>query len=131
MCVYVFSFCLNLMLPPSSLFFFFLMIRRPPRSTLDRSSAASDVYKRQDDINAQIDQTQKQLKILADQKKAHLSILQTQTSSISGDLLPLYVQIEQLSDQLKKCVITNPVNCILYTSPSPRHRPRYRRPSSA
>ena len=29
-------------------FFFFLMIRRPPRSTLDRSSAASDVYKRQD-----------------------------------------------------------------------------------
>ena len=29
------------------LFFFFLMIRRPPRSTLDRSSAASDVYKRQ------------------------------------------------------------------------------------
>ena len=29
--------------------FFFLMIRRPPRSTLDRSSAASDVYKRQDE----------------------------------------------------------------------------------
>ena len=27
--------------------FFFLMIRRPPRSTLDRSAAASDVYKRQ------------------------------------------------------------------------------------
>ena len=26
---------------------FFLMIRRPPRSTLDRSSAATDVYKRQ------------------------------------------------------------------------------------
>src|SRR5678810_790227 len=29
------------------MWFFFLMIRRPPRSTLDRSSAASDVYKRQ------------------------------------------------------------------------------------
>ena len=28
-------------------FVVFLMIRRPPRSTLDRSSAASDVYKRQ------------------------------------------------------------------------------------
>ena len=28
---------------------FFLMIRRPPRSTLDRSSAASDVYKRQEE----------------------------------------------------------------------------------
>ena len=32
--------------------FFFLMIRRPPRSTLDRSSAASDVYKRQADVDA-------------------------------------------------------------------------------
>ena len=32
--------------------FFFLMIRRPPRSTLDRSSAASDVYKRQGDDHA-------------------------------------------------------------------------------
>ena len=32
--------------------FFFLMIRRPPRSTLDRSSAASDVYKRQIEIFA-------------------------------------------------------------------------------
>ena len=29
------------------LFFFVLTIRRPPRSTPDRSSAASDVYKRQ------------------------------------------------------------------------------------
>ena len=28
-------------------FFFFLMILRPPRSTQSRSSAASDVYKRQ------------------------------------------------------------------------------------
>ena len=27
--------------------FFLLMVRRPPRSTLDRSAAASDVYKRQ------------------------------------------------------------------------------------
>ena len=30
--------------------FLFLMIRRPPRSTLDRSSAASDVYKRQGNV---------------------------------------------------------------------------------
>ena len=38
---------LTLSLHLSFFFFFFLMIRRPPRSTLDRSSAASDVYKRQ------------------------------------------------------------------------------------
>ena len=30
------------------------MIRRPPRSTLDRSSAASDVYKRQGQIYEEI-----------------------------------------------------------------------------
>ena len=30
------------------------MIRRPPRSTLDRSSAASDVYKRQKTTNVDI-----------------------------------------------------------------------------
>src|SRR5678815_1164196 len=30
------------------------MIRRPPRSTLDRSSAASDVYKRQRQIDLEI-----------------------------------------------------------------------------
>ena len=29
------------------------MIRRPPRSTLDRSSAASDVYKRQGQVDSE------------------------------------------------------------------------------
>ena len=40
-------FCMFVRSPSRCLLFFFLMIRRPPRSTLDRSSAASDVYKRQ------------------------------------------------------------------------------------
>ena len=40
------------MLYSSAVSFFFLMIRRPPRSTLDRSSAASDVYKRQEQHRA-------------------------------------------------------------------------------
>ena len=41
--------CLFSLLCASAMIFLFfcLMIRRPPRSTLDRSSAASDVYKRQ------------------------------------------------------------------------------------
>ena len=50
MCVLVFV-CVRFFFFYFSFFFFcsfcFLMIRRPPRSTLDRSSAASDVYKRQ------------------------------------------------------------------------------------
>src|SRR5665254_26898 len=36
-----------MLLPLCFFFFFCLMIRRPPRSTRVRSSAASDVYKRQ------------------------------------------------------------------------------------
>eukprot|EP01015_Nassula_variabilis_P034566 TRINITY_DN8539_c0_g1_i1.p1 TRINITY_DN8539_c0_g1~~TRINITY_DN8539_c0_g1_i1.p1 ORF type:complete len:150 (+),score=44.79 TRINITY_DN8539_c0_g1_i1:12-461(+) len=36
------------MLMYDRMFIFFLMIRRPPRSTQSRSSAASDVYKRQE-----------------------------------------------------------------------------------
>ena len=41
------------------------MIRRPPRSTLDRSSAASDVYKRQEcgyDAQAIADAVKKMMK---------------------------------------------------------------------
>ena len=41
--------CIVCMVDHFFLCFFFLMIRRPPRSTLDRSSAASDVYKRQEE----------------------------------------------------------------------------------
>ena len=38
------------LMPAFRIVLFVLMIRRPPRSTLDRSSAASDVYKRQHTI---------------------------------------------------------------------------------
>ncbi len=65
--------------------------------------------KQLDDINAQIDETQKQLQVINDQKKAQISVLQTQSASYSGDLLPINVQIEQLTDQLYKCKIINPI----------------------
>ena len=45
--IYMLAFLLFILHLPRTIHFFFLMIRRPPRSTLDRSSAASDVYKRQ------------------------------------------------------------------------------------
>src|SRR5678816_2300198 len=41
------------------------MIRRPPRSTLDRSSAASDVYKRQVVLNARTLEVEKQFRSLS------------------------------------------------------------------
>ena len=83
-------------------YFFFLMIRRPPRSTLDRSSAASDVYKRQHKIYEEI------LYLKAIAFKDELKSLQ------SANILAALVKI-----------------CLLYTSPSPRDRTRSRMPSSA
>lgn len=71
--------------------------------------------KQLDDINAQIDETQKQLQVISDQKKAQVSALQTQTSAYSGEMLPLNVQVEQLTDQLGKCKIINPVNGTVLT----------------
>ena len=41
------------------------MIRRPPRSTLDRSSAASDVYKRQAEVGAVMQENRRGTDIVA------------------------------------------------------------------
>ena len=41
--------------------------------------------KQLDDINAQIDEIQKQLLVINDQKKAQISALQTQTSALGGE----------------------------------------------
>lgn len=71
--------------------------------------------KQLDDINAQIDETRKQLLVTSKQKDAQVSALQTQSSAISSDLLPLQVQIEQLNDQLAKCNIVNPLNGTVLT----------------
>ena len=44
--------------------FFFLMILRPPRSTQSRSSAASDVYKRQEWRNVKAEIKQEVLRMI-------------------------------------------------------------------
>ena len=78
------------------------MIRRPPRSTLDRSSAALDVYKRQ---------TQRD--VPEHPAKAALR---------SGEFAQR-VDIETGTAPFDRC--------LLYTSPSPRDRTSPRMPSSA
>ena len=99
-----------------SLFFFFLMIRRPPRSTLDRSSAASDVYKRQT-IN---------LGANANFKNDTVKI---------ENYFVAEVCCRQDKNMASKKIGLSPNEavkpCLLYTSPSPRDRTRSRMPSSA
>ena len=91
----------------SQYLFFFLMIRRPPRSTLDRSSAASDVYKRQHCARAIFAAAQKSAS--SPQGRASHRSWQGRRRASGG----LHA------------------NCLLYTSPSPRDRTRSRMPSSA
>ena len=78
-----------------------LRIRRPPRSTLDRSSAASDVYKRQGEVG--VDDARLRLKQPNDARRDRIEF---DAGDVAG-------------------------GCLLYTSPSPRDRTRSRMPSSA
>ena len=91
------------------------MIRRPPRSTLDRSSAASDVYKRQ------LLEYKKYKEVAED-----LNFMESNQRKVSyrGNFSHDEMIAPPEYDILLK-------NCLLYTSPSPRDRTRYRMPSSA
>jgi HlyD family secretion protein len=71
--------------------------------------------KQLDDINAQVEEAQKQLQVINSQRAAQVSALQTQSASVSGDFLPLQVQIEQVNDQLSKSVIINPTEGTVLT----------------
>ena len=96
--------------------FFFLMIRRPPRSTLDRSSAASDVYKRQILLHKVVRRLKPHYQTLVELRYFN----EYSYEEIAKELkLPLGTVKAQL------------FSCLLYTSPSPRDRTRYRMPSSA
>ena len=71
--------------------------------------------KQLDDINAKIDETQKQLTVINKQEFAQVSALQTQLSSYKSDIQPLIIQVQQLNDQLQKSRIVNPVKGTVLT----------------
>jgi HlyD family secretion protein len=81
--------------------------------SLVKADAATQ--KQLDDINAQVDEAQKQLLVINRQKEAQVSALRTQSSSLSSDVLPLRAQIDQLNDQLAKCRIVNPMQGTVLT----------------
>ena len=107
------------------------MIRRPPRSTLDRSSAASDVYKRQ----VQIFDDDKVLEFIFSKQviddRVELAIQSVDLESglghlegkIGGEVVQRFCFGGRDIDDFE--------TCLLYTSPSPRDRTRSRMPSSA
>ena len=108
-------FVLYLSIPLLPTFFFFLMIRRPPRSTLDRSSAASDVYKRQAQLGRLLDDVDCALPV-----------------GRADDVHRVILEERGQRKDISRIVIDNQdFACLLYTSPSPRDRTRSRMPSSA
>jgi HlyD family secretion protein len=71
--------------------------------------------KQLDDINAQVKETQEQIKAINQQGAAQASALHTQRSGISSEVAPLYVQVEQINDQLGKSKIINPIKGTVLT----------------
>ena len=115
--------------------FVFLMVRRPPRSTLDRSSAASDVYKRQVQSNISgvtdyimkndeecIAQIRSLIEKIGKNEKAGFDRIESK--------LPKY-PTKEIFGVLPEDTLKPYNTCLLYTSPSPRDRTRSRMPSSA
>lgn len=71
-----------------------------------KSDAATP--KQLDDLNAQIEQVQRQMDVILEQRSASDANLSTQKSGLLAEILPLEKQIAQLDDQLDKCRIVNP-----------------------
>eukprot|EP01015_Nassula_variabilis_P030160 TRINITY_DN6593_c0_g1_i2.p1 TRINITY_DN6593_c0_g1~~TRINITY_DN6593_c0_g1_i2.p1 ORF type:complete len:107 (-),score=45.64 TRINITY_DN6593_c0_g1_i2:38-358(-) len=104
------------------------MIRRPPRSTQSRSSAASDVYKRQvqrgyreiPSSNSQISsQYTNQAQPRGQQEKTSeqneiFSVAKESSQFQDGQ------QVPRGNNQVSSFTSSQAITCLLYTSPSPR-----------
>jgi HlyD family secretion protein len=63
----------------------------------------------------QLDDATTQVDVLRNQVAAMQSSLNVTTGNISSQAIPLQVQIDQISDQLSKCTMINPVNGTVLT----------------
>ena len=110
------------------------MIRRPPRSTLDRSSAASDVYKRQ--VNNGGESFPTEILSVCWNKKSPNPILVVNgfdrvSAPASFDSPEFSGFVNFVDEGVPDKYELGFTGCLLYTSPSPRDRTRSRMPSSA
>ncbi|MGN6355060.1 MAG: HlyD family secretion protein [Parafilimonas sp.] len=68
-----------------------------------------------DDINTQVDAAKKQMQVTQQQIKVQLTNTGTQNRSILSEKDPLQKQVAQLSEQLSKANIVNPINGTVLT----------------
>ncbi|WP_238989242.1 HlyD family secretion protein [Mucilaginibacter terrigena] len=71
--------------------------------------------KQLDDINAEVDATQKRLELIKSQREAQLSALNIQNDGLVKDVAPLQAQIDQINDRLAKSRIVNEVSGTVLT----------------
>eukprot|EP00656_Telonema_subtile_P028353 TRINITY_DN30777_c0_g1_i1.p1 TRINITY_DN30777_c0_g1~~TRINITY_DN30777_c0_g1_i1.p1 ORF type:complete len:109 (-),score=6.13 TRINITY_DN30777_c0_g1_i1:81-407(-) len=108
------------------------MIRRPPKSTLSSSSAASDVYKRQL-LGTPTTMAPPSISVCFGELLLLLLLL-SGTSGVLAKTPDIVFISMSVFCRLGVVVVEpniSPSSCLLYTSPSPRDRTRYRMPSSA
>ena len=108
--------------------FFFLVIRRPPRSTLVRSSAASDVYKRQTRARGPHASRGAASRVSRSCRRPDRSKRRQGSALVVGCLRPWLFGPRRSAPTLRLGVSPS---CLLYPSPSPRDRTRSRMPSSS
>ena len=115
------------------LVFFFLMGRRPPRSTQGRSSAASDVYKRQEHERGLDDTRHPRRRFeVADIGLDGRQRARRRIGRSVAEHLQQRLHLDRIAQWRARAVRLDVANiCLLYTSPSPRDRTRPRLPSSA
>src|SRR5674536_404658 len=103
------------------------MIRRPPRSTLSSSSAASDVYKRQVLLGAPPATPDAGRLLLAEDNLINQKVAVAVLTSggyrvdtvLNGDQAVQAAAAQRYDAILMDCQMPE-LNCLLYTSPSPR-----------
>lgn len=73
------------------------------------------VPKQLDDLNAQIEQVQRQMDVVLEQRSASDANLNTQKNGLLAEILPIQDQIAQIEDQIAKCKIVNPIDGTVLT----------------
>ncbi|CCH52492.1 UPF0194 membrane protein [Fibrisoma limi BUZ 3] len=84
-------------------------LQREKERTKNLIAAGAAPTKQLDDINAQIDVTQRQIALIRQQRVAQASALQTQRSGTTAETAPLAEQVKQLNDQIARATVVNPV----------------------
>ncbi len=90
-----------------------LIRERNRMENLVKADAATQ--KQLDDMNAQVDQMQKQMLVTEQQIRVQLTNTGTQNRSVLSETAPLQKQVAQISEQLSKANIVNPINGTVLT----------------